>query len=187
MNGEKQVISLKSWKLVTRMPAAMLFTHVSVMTEKLSSKARQRNMDESKPFHLPCQPERPNSHKKDDETRGRGLPLGRTARGRGYIHTHPAECCTNMALDQIVFEEAWRAGIERVCFASSACVYPNYLQEQAGSSYLLKEEDADPFVRDEAFADLEYGWAKPQASFGFLARNSMSTALRNPTATVSPE
>jgi UDP-glucose 4-epimerase len=65
-----------------------------------------------------------------------------------------------MALDQIVFEEAWRAGVERVCFASSACVYPDYLQEQAGSSYLLKEEDADPFVRDKAFADLEYGWAK---------------------------
>jgi UDP-glucose 4-epimerase len=80
--------------------------------------------------------------------------------GRGYIHTHPAECCTNMALDQIVFEEAWRAGVERVCFASSACVYPDYLQEQAGSSYLLAEEDADPFVRDKAFADLEYGWAK---------------------------
>jgi UDP-glucose 4-epimerase len=80
--------------------------------------------------------------------------------GRGYIHTHPAECCTNMALDQLVFEEAWRAGVERVCFASSACVYPSYLQDLAGSSYLLKEEDADPFVRDKAFADLEYGWSK---------------------------
>jgi len=78
--------------------------------------------------------------------------------GRGYIHTHPAECCTNMALDQLVFEEAWRANVDRVCFASSACVYPHYLQEEAGSSYLLKEEDADPFVRDRAFADLEYGW-----------------------------
>jgi len=78
--------------------------------------------------------------------------------GRGYIHTHPAECCTNMALDQIVFEEAWRAGVDRICFASSACVYPNYLQDESGSSYLLKEEDADPFVRDKAFADLEYGW-----------------------------
>lgn len=80
--------------------------------------------------------------------------------GRGYIHTHPAECCTNMILDQLVFEEAFRAGVDRICFASSACVYPSYLQEQTGSSYLLKEEDADPFVRDKAFADLEYGWAK---------------------------
>ena len=80
--------------------------------------------------------------------------------GRGYIHTHPAQCCTNMILDQLVFEEAQRAGVDKLCFASSACVYPSYLQEETGSSYLLKEEDADPFVRDKAFADLEYGWAK---------------------------
>jgi nucleoside-diphosphate-sugar epimerase len=80
--------------------------------------------------------------------------------GRGYIDTHPAECCTNMILDQLVFEEAWKAGVDRICFASSACVYPAYLQEQTGSTYLLKEDDADPFVRDKAFADLEYGWAK---------------------------
>jgi nucleoside-diphosphate-sugar epimerase len=80
--------------------------------------------------------------------------------GRGYIDTHPAECSSNMILDQLVFEEACRASVDRVCFASSACVYPSYLQEQAGSDYLLKETDADQFVRDKAFADLEYGWAK---------------------------
>jgi UDP-glucose 4-epimerase len=80
--------------------------------------------------------------------------------GRGYIDSHPAQCCTNMILDQLVFEEAYKADVDRVCFASSACVYPSYLQEETGSSYLLKEEDADPFVRDKAFADLEYGWAK---------------------------
>jgi UDP-glucose 4-epimerase len=80
--------------------------------------------------------------------------------GRGYIDTHPAQCCTNMILDQLVFEEAQRASVDNLCFASSACVYPSYLQEETGSSYLLKEEDADPFVRDKAFADLEYGWAK---------------------------
>jgi len=80
--------------------------------------------------------------------------------GRGYIDSHPAECSTNMILDQLVFEEAWKAGVDRICFASSACVYPAYLQEQIGSNYLLKEDDADPFVRDKALADLEYGWAK---------------------------
>jgi len=80
--------------------------------------------------------------------------------GRGYIHSHPAECCTNMILDHLVFEEAHRARVDRICFASSACVYPSYLQTETGSSYLLKEEYADPFVRDKAFADLEYGWAK---------------------------
>jgi nucleoside-diphosphate-sugar epimerase len=80
--------------------------------------------------------------------------------GRGYIDSHPAECCSNMILDQLVFQEALKADIKQVCFASSACVYPSYLQEAEGSSYLLKEADANPFVRDKAFADLEYGWAK---------------------------
>ncbi len=80
--------------------------------------------------------------------------------GRGYIDSHPAECCSNMILDQLVFEEACKAGVKKVCFASSACVYPSYLQNDTGSSYLLRESDADPFVRDKAFADLEYGWAK---------------------------
>ncbi len=80
--------------------------------------------------------------------------------GRGYIDTHPAECCSNMILDQLVFEEANKAGVKKVCFASSACVYPTYLQEEAGSSHLLTEEEANPFVRDRAFADKEYGWAK---------------------------
>lgn len=80
--------------------------------------------------------------------------------GRGYIDLHPAECCTNMILDQLVFEEAFNAGVERICFASSACVYPTFLQSEVGSSYLLREEDADTFVRDKALADLEYGWAK---------------------------
>ena len=80
--------------------------------------------------------------------------------GRGYIHTHTAQCCTNMILDQLVFEEAQKAGVKRICFASSACVYPSYLQAETGSSYLLREEDADPFTRDKALADLEYGWAK---------------------------
>ena len=44
--------------------------------------------------------------------------------GRGYIHTHPAQYCSNMIIDQLIFEEARRAGVDRVCFASSACVYP---------------------------------------------------------------
>jgi nucleoside-diphosphate-sugar epimerase len=80
--------------------------------------------------------------------------------GRGYIDTHPAECCSNMILDQLLFEEANKADVQKVCFASSACVYPTFLQEEEGSSHLLKEDEANPFVRDKAFADMEYGWAK---------------------------
>jgi UDP-glucose 4-epimerase len=89
--------------------------------------------------------------------------------GRGYIDSHPAECSSNMILDQLVFEEAWKAGVDRLCFASSACVYPAYLQEHAGSNYLLKEDDADPFTRDKALADLEYGWAKFMGEMGLKA------------------
>jgi nucleoside-diphosphate-sugar epimerase len=89
--------------------------------------------------------------------------------GRGYIDTHPAECSSNMILDQLIFEETYKAGVDQLCFASSACVYPAYLQEQAGSNYLLKEDDADPFVRDKALADLEYGWAKLMGEMGLRA------------------
>ena len=89
--------------------------------------------------------------------------------GRGYIESHPAECCTNMILDQLMFEEAQKADVERICFASSACVYPTYLQEKVSSSHLLREEEADPFVRDRAFADLEYGWAKMMGEMALRA------------------
>jgi UDP-glucose 4-epimerase len=89
--------------------------------------------------------------------------------GRGYIDSHPVECCTNMLLDQLVFQEAFSAEIEQICFASSACVYPAYLQQEAGSQYLLKEDDASPFVRDKAMADLEYGWAKLMGEMTLMA------------------
>ena len=82
--------------------------------------------------------------------------------GRGFIDSHPADCASNLVLDGIVFDEAWRAGVERVCFASSACVYP--VQRQAasatGDTVLLREEWADPFLPGGAASDGEYGWAK---------------------------
>jgi nucleoside-diphosphate-sugar epimerase len=82
--------------------------------------------------------------------------------GRGFIDTHPADCASNLVLDGTVVDESWRAGVDRVCFASSACVYPVNLQEkpQHGNTVLLREEWADPFVEGAAAADGEYGWAK---------------------------
>lgn len=77
--------------------------------------------------------------------------------GRGYIATHPANCATNMALDNIVFETAVRNGVERITFASSACVYPTDIQE---GKILLREEMVSFSERGGAFADEEYGWAK---------------------------
>ncbi|HEV8722540.1 MAG TPA: NAD-dependent epimerase/dehydratase family protein [Candidatus Binatia bacterium] len=82
--------------------------------------------------------------------------------GRGFIDSHPADCASNLVLDGIVFDEAWRAKVDRVCFASSACVYPVHLQARpaAGNTIYLKEEWADPFKDGCAAADGEYGWAK---------------------------
>jgi len=82
--------------------------------------------------------------------------------GRGFIDTHPADCASNMVLDGIVCDEAWRARVTRVCFASSACVYPvqHQVKPEAGQTVYLKEEWADPFRPGGAAADGEYGWAK---------------------------
>ncbi len=84
--------------------------------------------------------------------------------GRGYIDTHPVECATNMILDGTVFHSAWQAGVERIAFASSACVYPTTLQAEQqiveGGMVYLQEPWADPFTPGAALADGEYGWAK---------------------------
>jgi len=89
--------------------------------------------------------------------------------GRGFIDTHPSECCANMILGQLVFETANQMGVERGCFASSAFVYPTYLQRNAGSNCLLREEDADWAILGRAFVDREYGWAKSMAEMALEA------------------
>lgn len=87
--------------------------------------------------------------------------LAATHGGRGYIDTHPADVCSNFAIDHHVFEAATRADVEKVVFASSACVYSPMLQSQYDSNYLLKESDSDPSKLSHYLsADLEYGWAK---------------------------
>lgn len=78
--------------------------------------------------------------------------------GRGYIDSHPADCCEGFAVNQNVIKAAHGAGVDRVLFASSACVYPTSLQDSYQSNYLLKESDA--IKNNQANADREYGWAK---------------------------
>jgi UDP-glucose 4-epimerase len=82
--------------------------------------------------------------------------------GRGFIDTHPADCASNLVLDGVVFDEAARVRVRKVCYASSACVYPTQLQAAAveEKTVYLKEEWADPFREGCASADGEYGWAK---------------------------
>jgi len=78
--------------------------------------------------------------------------------GRGYINTHPADCSENFSINQNVIKAASKVGVERIQYASTACVYPYDLQKRYNSKYLLKEVDA---IKDNwANADQEYGWAK---------------------------
>lgn len=80
--------------------------------------------------------------------------------GRGYIDTHPIECTNNMMLDHVVFAAAADAGVGKVVYASSACVYPTHLQGSRNSRLLLQEGDGNFDEPGKAFADGEYGWAK---------------------------
>lgn len=75
--------------------------------------------------------------------------------GMGYLSNAPAEAITNNTLiDANVIRAARRAGVERFFFSSSACVYPEHVQD-VGHPILLKEDDAYP-----AQPDMAYGWAK---------------------------
>jgi UDP-glucose 4-epimerase len=96
--------------------------------------------------------------------------LAATHGGRGYIHTHPADVCSNFAIDHHVYEASLKAGVERVIFASSACVYPPKLQATVGSDTLLSEDESNAFKLDEPLsADIEYGWAKLMGEIQLIA------------------
>jgi len=77
--------------------------------------------------------------------------------GRGYIANYPANCATNMALDNIVFETAVQNGVEKITFASSACTYPTDIQQE---KQRLHEDMVSFEERGGAYADESYGWAK---------------------------
>lgn len=77
--------------------------------------------------------------------------------GRGYIANFPANCATNMALDNIVYEAAAKNGVDRITFASSACTYPTDIQQERTR---LAEDMVSFEERGGAYADEVYGWAK---------------------------
>lgn len=76
--------------------------------------------------------------------------------GRGYIDLHQVSCSTNLILDSQVFRSAERAGVEKVVFASSGCVYPGHLQREPKEIVYLKEDTVGPPYD----SDNLYGWAK---------------------------
>jgi nucleoside-diphosphate-sugar epimerase len=76
--------------------------------------------------------------------------------GRGYVDLNQAACATNLVLDGVVFAAAVAAGVEKVVYASSGCVYPNFKQMDPAQELFLTEETAGPPYD----ADNLYGWAK---------------------------
>ena len=76
--------------------------------------------------------------------------------GRGYVDLHQAACAGNLLLDGIVFHACRKAGVDKVVYASSACVYPNHLQTDVSRSLFLTEDMVGPPFD----ADNMYGWAK---------------------------
>lgn len=76
--------------------------------------------------------------------------------GRGYVDLHQAGPASNLFLGGLLFWEAHRAGVEKVIFASSGCVYPNFLQSNPEEEVYLTED----LVKPPYDADNMYGWAK---------------------------
>ena len=76
--------------------------------------------------------------------------------GRGYVDLHQAGPASNFFLDGLIFAEAVKAGVEKVVFASSGCVYPNHLQSNTAKELYLAED----LVKPPHDADNMYGWAK---------------------------
>src|SRR2546426_2686945 len=76
--------------------------------------------------------------------------------GRGYVDLHQAACATNLMLDGTLFRACHYAGVDKVVYASSGCVYPNHLQTNPKEVIYLTEEMVGPPYD----ADNLYGWAK---------------------------
>lgn len=85
--------------------------------------------------------------------------------GRGYVDLHQAGPASNLFLDGLVFWEALKGRVQKVVYASSGCVYPNYMQADSNQEVYLREQDVKP-PHD---ADNMYGWAKLMAELTLRA------------------
>jgi GDP-D-mannose 3',5'-epimerase len=86
-----------------------------------------------------------------DEVYGLAADMG----GMGFISANHVQILrNNIMISTHMLDAAERAGAQRYFFSSSACIYPEYRQEDA-DVVPLKEEDAYPAQPQDA-----YGWEK---------------------------
>jgi len=74
--------------------------------------------------------------------------------GMGFIERFRVECLRTILINTNMIEAAYKAGVERYFYSSSACVYNTNLQTDPNVR-ALKETDAYP-----ALAERGYGWEK---------------------------
>jgi GDP-D-mannose 3',5'-epimerase len=74
--------------------------------------------------------------------------------GMGFIERFRVECLRSILINTHMIEAAYRAGVTRYFFSSSACAYNTTLQQDPNVR-ALKESDAYP-----AMAERGYGWEK---------------------------
>jgi GDP-D-mannose 3',5'-epimerase len=86
--------------------------------------------------------------------------------GRGYIEAHESACAMNAMLDTMVLHLAAVAGVPRLFYASSACIYPAGAQ-RARKSVPLFEQLGDPPWEPDGM----YGFEK---LFGELAAQAFA-------------
>jgi UDP-glucose 4-epimerase len=76
--------------------------------------------------------------------------------GRGYVALKQSNTATNFILDGLLFKACLENKVEKIFYASSGCVYPNFLQKEKNKKIYLKESNVKPPYD----ADNLYGWAK---------------------------
>jgi nucleoside-diphosphate-sugar epimerase len=95
--------------------------------------------------------------------------------GRGYVDLHQVACANNLGLDSLFFSACHEAGVGKVVYASSGCVYPNHLQTNPNEVLYLTEDMVGPPYD----ADNMYGWAKLMAEMtlrSYAAETKMKSA-----------
>lgn len=85
--------------------------------------------------------------------------------GRGYVDRYQAACAVNLALDGTLFYACKNAGVDKIVYASSGCVYPNFKQTDVSEELYLTEDMVGPPYD----ADNLYGWAKLMAEMTLRA------------------
>ena len=94
--------------------------------------------------------------------------------GMGFIERFRIECLRSILVNTHLIESAYRAGVRRYFFSSSACAYNVKLQEDPNCR-ALKESDAYP-----AYAERGYGWEKLVSEMfcqEYWAERGMKTAI----------